>query len=312
MASASHEEEVPLYDAAHDFTQAAGGGGDAGDDAEIDALAESIAGDLDRLNIGAPRPGAAPASIVIQFWNDSAAAPLAFLFEADEIYVPRATLETFFTQLRDAPWRARMTIDCDDDDDYDAEEAPAVDDAEEAPAVDDVEEAPAVDDTISVVVDDVPTNWAPVRGRVCVLLVVYAQAPVIIGLLTERYALGAGADEAGAPLDAAALGNLNANGKRIAWLDGAGGKRARTDAAGASAAGGGAEAPAMRTGMAGFAAGGAPCEWTSSANDDAVVCAFERDSVTGQVTEVRLALALHTLALRREIEGALQDTRNNV
>lgn len=274
----------------------------------VEDLSMLIAHDMQRLNIGVPKLETTLMSIVVQFWADGADTPLAFLLETDEMYVPREAMAKFCTQLCEAPFRARMPIINTEEEDEVEEEASASVDEDEA------------EDTSGVVVDDVPERWIPEHGRVNVLAVMYAQAPVIIGLLTEVYNVNHnqrlnGIDDGGDVQDDFNLDRLNMNGKRIQWLDGAAGtKRSRMeDVEGASSA---KESDTqndspMVIGMHGFASAGNN-EWTSAINRDALVCAFERDDVTGQLKEVRVALALHALGLRHALQQMLQDTRNNL
>ena len=251
----------------------------------MEQMSESIASDLARLNIGPPQLGSVPMSIVVQFWQEGAAdAPIEFLFEVEEMVIQREIMDRFCTRFYTAPYRARHLV---------------------------VESADSGSDDD----DDDPTCWIPESGRVNVLGVIYAEAPVIVGFLTEHYDVR---ENAATEPDTFDTDRLNSDGKRVLWMDGAaGGKRTRTGddddvtTSGVTLVEEEDAASSMLTNMYDFADNGNQ-EWTSAINRDALICAFERDAVTGHIKEVRAAIALHALALRRSLQAALTDTRNNI
>lgn len=321
--SASAQSLVAQAFASHGFAPAAM--------PSVEDVSSSIADDMARLNIGPPQLDAYPMSIVVQFWHDDDGEDPEFIFEVKEMDVAQSTLEKFCTQLCLAPYRARTKIEpeLDGSDARSDDSATSSGGGEKEEEEDDVNAvmmentggASTQADTAAaeVVVDDVPDTWIPARGRVNVLAVLYTEAPVIVGLLTEHYDV-----RVSRPLDDSVepepfdVDRMNAEGKRVRWLDSAigSGKRARIDGDGGD--------PAMRdgmcesdaphsilTGMHDFAESGNH-EWTSATNRDALVCAFERDSVSGNLKEVRVALALDTIVLRRSLQEMLLETRNNL
>ena len=267
------------------------------DEVSIDDIAASLEQDMQRLNIGVPQLETTQISIVVQFWQTE---PTVFLHEIDELYVPRAAMGKFFTGLCEAPFRMQHIVEPSEEEEDEEDMPGEIDDAED-------------EDTPEFAEDDVPREWIPERGRVNVLAVLYGQAPMIVGLLTERYDLTGGGDGSGDDVD---LDRLNANGKRIQWIDGAAkAKRSRVEEADVESADSSAEPAdddaAMLLGMHTFSTGNNK-EWTSAINRNALVCAFERDGETGNLTQVRVALALHTLDLRHTLQKLLGESRNTL
>ena len=302
------EEECLLYDAeeqAGDIADsmlqayASQNGGDMAD-VSIDDITAAISRDMERLKIGVPQLETVHMSVMVQFWQDGGTddEPLKFLHESGDWTVERSVMLKYCTELCEAPFRMRHIVVDEDENDEDEDDIPEEDEDEEDPP--------------DFAIDDVPREWIPERGRVNVLVVIMAQAPVIVGLLTERYDLtGAGADD-----DEVDLDRLNANGKRIQWLDGAmSAKRLRVEEldteSAASAVAPDDDDDAMLMGMHAFAADGNK-EWTSAINRSALVCGFERDEETGKLAQVRVALALHTLDLRHTLQKLLGESRNTL
>lgn len=298
------EEECLLYDAEEQAGEIADSmmqayvsqnGGDM-TDVSINDITASIEQDMQRLNIGVPQLETVHMSVLVQFWQDGGTVdePLKFLHESGDWTVERSVMLKYCTELCEAPFRMRHIVVDEDESDEDEDDIP--EDEEDPP---------------DFAIDDVPREWIPERGRVNVLVVIMAQAPVIVGLLTERYDLtGAGADD-----DEIDLDRLNANGKRIQWLDGAvSAKRSRVeelDTESAISAAAPDDDDAMLMGMHTFAADGNK-EWTSAINRSALVCGFERDEETGKLAQVRVALALHTLDLRHTLQTLLGESRNTL
>lgn len=316
------DNPIPTVADTHAFDQmlTSGVGGDDGDDDDLLASMQSLA-------LTPPKLENTMISVVVQFWDDGENGVPKFVAETDELYVPHDAMQSFCTTMRDAPFRMRLDVmpkSADADADALADIAELSDEEADKPELsDDEADEPELKDEPEFADDTVPPyGWIPARGYVNVLAMLYAQAPVIVGLLTERYDLTDASASVPYIGDDELRDAFNGNGKRIQWLDGALGatKRSRVTEAGTGAdkakdTTGKEEAPSddiMRIAMTNISTPTVSSEWTTHTNGDTIVCGFERNDTTGVVMHARVALGLHALGLRHELQTALDNSRNTM
>lgn len=291
-----------------------------------DGTADLLDG-MERLKMAPPKLGNMHMSVVVQFWSDQEDGTRApqFVLETDEIYLPLDAVEAFCDATvpsKTAPYRMALNISPRAHADEDVARVTEIDAADGDDDRKDSEPGTAGNEEPEFA-STTPNGWIPTRGRVNVLAVLYAQAPVIVGLLSERYDLdddSALTSNAISDVDDEVRTAFNGNGKRIRWIDGAIGvsalKRSRVHADPEDASSDGkreADIDAeMTVAMTGISTPGVSSEWTTRINSSTVVCGFERDDETGRVMQARVALGLHTAALRDELQAALDGSRNTM
>ncbi len=341
-------------------------------DAEIDVLAASVAKNLRKLNIGVPELQRSSLTISANFYEgddtDRSDGGMEFVLCAT-IEISTDNTARFFKlgpSCLDPLRMRKVMVDGDDadTDDYTAAQTDEVDYAavyddyavRRAAHTDEVDYYPAVydDDDDSPPAPPQPRTWIPERGRVAVMLMIDAPAPILVGLMTERYDCTDGAGKAVEDRGLVTVDFLDqftsGTNKRTQWLDpDATGelcdvptKSARNDAApspsqladsdddddvedatgdgdvsidDADATGNsGTVPPAEQSsdGMSGFSNPEAEHEWSNRKWGDDIVCAFSRDIATGKLMEVRFALALNTLHLRKALQAALANSSNTI
>lgn len=243
------------------------------DEDDLDRAVGAISDAFSSFAIAPPMLRDYPLALHVQFWDEND----KFCFELDEMIINQSVVDTYCSSFTTKPVRALMEF--------------AIEGKGESESESGIEEL---------------THWVPHRGTINLIVTIYAHAPVLVGVISEPFALS------GEDRDTQAEGEtFQTGGKRIHWLANALTSKRQRVTQGKKEV----EDPLqeqdmsdMFLGMQNFGEN----EYCTSVNSEAAVIGFSFTEDTHQLCQVRVALALHKLVFRLAMQSVLDASRNTL